>query len=269
MAKRGRPAAAGDRYECGKLRPSNDGAAPMSGALWQRIVANAEKVLGDPKFGTELSRLGVTGQLTGSEVATGFRIAGIYGRFEYYKGLSRSAASPHYIREYISEGAGSDTEMVNLGVAGGRDRDRSFLAEDREQREIEATAAFNDLQNFILPHHRPVLERLCVENRHIGFEGLAVVRIAFAALKLYFADKDGGKGRSRKAQRKPQKRPAEPPAPNIVLRVNPLKTAFLALQRKLSPQLSDDELERVWTTLCALKDRNDFRLAKSEGGSTS
>jgi hypothetical protein len=130
----------------------------------------------DARFGTELTRLGAVGQLTSSEVATGIRVAGVYGRFEYYANQRRSAASPHYIREYISEGAGSDTEAVNFAFKEGRERDRSFNPDDREIRERDAVIAFMALQEILPAEVRAQLEMLCVEDRHVGYQGLIRAR---------------------------------------------------------------------------------------------
>lgn len=272
---RGRPRAEGERYPSGKLKPAaaevaapnEGGRKPISGALWQRMLADGEKVFGDARFGTELGRLGAIGAITPSEVGTGFRIAGIYGRFEYYKNLKRSAASPHYIREYISEGAGSDTELINFTAKEGRERDRSFNVDDREIRETEATAAFKDLQAVLPFEYRGQVEMLCVENIHVGYQGLIRARIGLAIAKEYFSDLE--KGVSRKDRRKKLRRPArtEPALAPKSASLNPFKDAFFAVRRKRSPSIPEADLEQEWNVLCALKSRQDFRREKSERGS--
>src|SRR4051794_36543529 len=81
---RGRPRVEGERYPSGKLKPAGAPApvaSEISGALWQRMLADHAKVFSDTAFATELTRLGATGRLTPREVSTGLRIAGIYGRF--------------------------------------------------------------------------------------------------------------------------------------------------------------------------------------------
>lgn len=269
--KPGRPREEGDRYPSGKLKPATASAgdgtrAPISGALWQRMLADGEKIFGDARFGTELGRLGAVGQITPSEVATGLRIAGIYGRFEYYKNLRRSAASPHYIREFIAEGAGSDTELVNFTAKEGRERDRSFNVDDRELREQDATAAFKELQAVLPFEYRGQVEMLCVENRHVGYQGLIRARIGLAIVKEHFSDREKGTktGTKKKLRRSSSIELAPAPKPAAA---NPFKDAFFAVRRKRSPALSDADLDREWDVLCALKARNDFRREKSESTS--
>lgn len=264
MAKRrGRPPKHGDRYDSGKLKPSVREA--MSGALWQRMLANAERVLRDPKFGTELGRLGAAGDLTPSEVAIGFRIAEVYGRFEFYQNIRRAAASPHYIREMVSEAAGGDSEMED--GPGQNDRGRGFVDTDRDERERQATETFRAFQTHLPHEFRSNVEALCVDDRHIGLQGLQQVRAAFALVKEFFSGKRRGLS---KAERKKLNRPSPLPTPRqtpaIValppVRINALKAAFLAHQRKLLPNLSDDDLETSWNVFCALRDRIAFRLEK-------
>jgi hypothetical protein len=277
---RGRPRADGERYPGGKLKPAArvvevppapaaTGHTPISGALWQRMLADGEKLFRDAKFGTELTRLGAVGQLTPSEVATGIRVAGVYGRFEYYRNQRRSAASPHYIREFISEGAGSDTEAVNFRAKEGRERDRSFNPDSREVREQDAVAAFKALQEILPAEVRAQLEMLCVEDRHVGYQGLIRARIGLAIAKEHFSDE--AKGLSKKDRRLLKMRGriklAPAPKPKVVA-VNSFKDAFMAAQRVVSPHLTDDELDHVWGTICALKARSDFRQEKSERAST-
>jgi len=285
---RGRPRTAGERYPSGKLKPekpepvlkappkvpespASQGRQPVSGAVWQRMLADANKVFSDAKFGTELSRLGAVGQLTASEVATGIRVASVYGRFEYYRNQKRSAASPHYIREYISEGAGADTEAVNFLFKEGRERDRSFNPDDRETREADATYAFKSLQRVIPFEYRAQLEMLCVEDQHVGYQGLIRARLGLAIAREHFADE--AKGISRKQRRLLKQRgrqrlvPLAKPKPKPKA-VDPFKEAFFTVQRTLYPKFTDQDLQKAWDTLCALKARADFRQAKSEHGST-
>lgn len=270
----GRPRADGERYPSGKLRPGAPqpaAATEMTGALWQRMLQDHSKVFSDTAFATELTRLGATKQLNPREVSAGLRVAGIYGRFEYYKGLRRSAASPHYIREYVSESAGADPDanMLNPVLNDDRAIGRAFDVDDREEREKEALRAFKELQS-IIPHTlRASIEALCVENVHIGYQQLAAVRAALALVSDGLPDKTTGLSKKQKRARRKRVRPqlAEPTKAKPI-KLNPLKTAFIGLQRKLSPHLDDDGLERAWETLNALKSREDFRQEKSERGST-
>jgi hypothetical protein len=237
---------------------------PVSGAMWQRMMKDHSKVFGDSIFATELTRLGATGQLTPGEVAIGLRIAGIYGRFEYFKNLSRSAASPYYIREYVSEGAGADSEAINFQAMEGRERDRSFNPDDREEREEAATSAFKGLQACIPMSLRSDVEALCVENIHVGFQQLLAIRQAFAVIGDTLPDSTTGLSKKQRRQLRKKRRPQLAPATKEKpIKVNALKDAFLAVQRRLSPHLNDEELEKAWEVMQTLKSRSDFRLEKS------
>lgn len=264
-ATRGRPRIEGERYPSGKLKPS---AAPgpaseISGALWQRMLADHSKVFSDTAFATELTRLGATGKLTAREVSTGLRIAGIYGRFEHYKNLSRSAASPYYIREFVAEGVAIDAGAVDFtgSDAGEIGRDETF---DREKREQEAVRAFKELQRVLPMSARSHVEALCVENVHVGFQQLIAVREALEIVSDGLPDKTSGLSRKQKRARRKRIRPTlAEPTRAAPIKLNPLKTAFIAVQRRLSPHLDDDGLERAWDVLNTLKSREDFRLEKA------
>lgn len=276
QGKVGRPRQAGDRYPSGKLKPATANASPvvdferkpMTGAMWQRLVTDGQNLFGDQRFATELTRLGAVGELSPSEVATGIRIAGIYGRFEYYQGIKRAAASPYYARGWVAETVDTENDPKSLDQLA-----REFAAEDLEERARQATEEFKDLQ-VAIDHRlrREALERLCVDNRHVSYGELLDAKAAFTALREFFKtmDEGGGKKLTRKERerlraRRRLKRPAKDPSPPLpVDRPNPLKEAYFATQRKLAPHLSGEDLEAAWTILCAMRDRNEFRHGKSK-----
>jgi hypothetical protein len=262
-ATRGRPRIEGERYPSGKLKPvaAPAPASEISGALWQRMLADHTEIFSDTAFATELTRLGATRKLTPREVSTGLRIAGIYGRFEHYKNLSRSAASPYYIREFVAEGVAIDAVDFTGRDAGELGRDEAF---DREKREQDAVRAFKELQRVLPMSARSAVEALCVENVHIGFQQLIAVREALEIVSDGLPDKTTGLSRKQKRARRKRIRPmlAEP-TKAMPIRLNPLKTAFIAVQRKLSPHLDEEGLERAWEFMSALKSREDFRLEKA------
>lgn len=269
----GRPPKAGERYPSGDLKPVKTPAAsdlartPISGALWQRMLANAEKVFGDARFGTELGRLGAIGQLTPSEVSTGFRVAGIYGRFEYYNSLTRSAASPHYIREFVAESQGADA--IDFNPTDKQFREAQGTLYDREERERAASEAFRELQNVIAREFRAEVERLCVENEHVGFQGLIRARLGLAVIKKHFADKEAGRVKKARKIKKRMKLSIEPPQRPAKPNLNPFKDAFFKVQRRINPSIGDQALEQAWETLCAVKALDDFRREKSERANAS
>lgn len=94
MGKRGRPAKAGERYACGKLKPTGD---PVTGALWHRIREHAAKLARDERLASELGRLSFHRQITDAQAAAGFRVGLIYGMFErHYSAPPRKTRSPSY-----------------------------------------------------------------------------------------------------------------------------------------------------------------------------
>lgn len=262
---RGRPRVEGERYPSGKLKPVTS-TVPMpseiSGALWQRMLADHSKVFSDTAFATELTRLGATGKLTPREVSTGLRVAGIYGRFEYYKGLSRSAASPHYIREFVAEGVAIDASGTRFGADDAGELGRDI--DDREAREQESARAFKELQRVLPVAMRAATEALCVENVHVGYQQLLAVKEALGIVDDCLPDKTTGLSRKQKRAKRRRIRPmlAEP-TKAAPIKLNPLKTAFLKAQRALSPHLDDGGLESAWDHFSALKSREDFRLEKA------
>jgi hypothetical protein len=266
--KVGRPPKEGERYPSGKLKPTAPPAsAPpeMTGTLWQRMLQDHSKVFSDTAFATELTRLGATGQLTPREVSAGLRIAGIYGRFEYYKNLSRSSASPHYIREFVSESTGGDADARNFLGKDGAELGRVFDPDDREEREKEATRAFKELQRILPMASRSDVEALCVENIHIGYQQLIATREALKIVIEGLPDKTTGLSKKQKRARRKRVRPSLPePTKAQPIKLNALKTAFIAVQQKLAPHLDDEGLELAWDTMNALKAREDFRHEKAE-----
>src|SRR6201989_2409095 len=102
-AKRGLPSKTGERYKCGKLRPAEPSRQPISPALWQRIKTNGQKIVLDPRLGTELGRLALHDELTSAEVSAGFRIAEIYQTFEHFHGRTRSAAGSSFFRHFVAD----------------------------------------------------------------------------------------------------------------------------------------------------------------------
>jgi hypothetical protein len=235
----------------------------MTGALWQRMLADHSKVFSDTAFATELTRLGATGKLAPSEVSAGLRVAGIYGRFEYYNQVSRAAASPYYIREFVAESVGgNDDGLSSEEIA------RAFDVEAREASEKEAVRAFKELQRVLPMASRAEVEALCVENVHVGYRQLMAVREALAIVIDCLPDKNTGLSKKQKRARRKRVRPSLPePTKAAPIKLNPLKDAFFKVQRKLSPHLDEEGLELAWIALQAFKAREDFRLEKSERNS--
>jgi hypothetical protein len=179
--KRGRPRAEGERYACGKRKPS-DAIAP---AIWQRILTEAKAGAADPKLATELGRLSLHGLLTASQTSAGFKVAEIYGRFERWHGLARNAASPSY--QMGSAASGS-----------------SLMSEDERTEAAErAQVAFLRLQEEIPAYpigSRELLEMLCVDDRAVLPVQLDHVKAMLDHLVRYFGVRAAAKP-SRKLKR--------------------------------------------------------------------
>lgn len=262
--KRGRPRQPGERYPSGKLKPADTDKQPIAPALWQRIRTEGVKFGLDPRLTTELGRLALHDELSSAEVSAGFRIAEIYARYEKFHGLVRSAGGSSFFRQFVADAE----KPIDI-------KDRDILYEfEREREEEEAKAEFELLQEHMPASHRGFVEQLCVDNRPINPHVLRGVR---SVLK-YFAElfKDDKKYRSKRAKKltnndfkikfaKPKKKAAAPPAAVEVKKPaeNKDKSAWLQVQRILRPDLSEEELEKVWSIFVALKARSEFRSSKS------
>ena len=77
----GRSRRAGERYPGGEIKPRDEGDV-RAPTLWRRIKDDAVKGGAHPYAGTVLGRLSIFGLLADAEVAAGFRVAEIVGRYE-------------------------------------------------------------------------------------------------------------------------------------------------------------------------------------------
>ena len=144
MVKRGRRRKAGERYPSGDLKGEYGG---ITATALQRL-----RSLGThPMLETEVGRLLFLDELTPLEATTAFRIAEIYGRYDWSVGRRRSVASPVYEmgRQASAEGADSEFE---------------------ERRRVQAKKDFSALAAILrVPGRglRAAIEELCVDNRFI------------------------------------------------------------------------------------------------------
>lgn len=161
-AKRGRPAKAGDRFPCGRLRPETF----VSGAEWQRL----RRVSRDPRLESELGRLGFLGALSPVEVACGEYIANTYGRLDAALERRRHCRSPSY--EQGRRWHDSLAESVEAAERQRRAlRDLALL-----EAEIDALA------KTLLPGLRRELERLVLHDELPVAGVFPAVRAALASL---------------------------------------------------------------------------------------
>lgn len=145
-----RPAA--DRYPSGQKRES------VSPALIFRIKQHGVKLGMDPRLGTVLGIMGLRKELSDAEVAAGFKIAEIVGRYERMKGIPRrNTASPSYQRGF---GSGNEIDEARMTT----DQVKSHQRLVRR-----ATKAYDALQN-LYPNDRArdIIERVCCDDERIS-----------------------------------------------------------------------------------------------------
>jgi len=253
--KRGRPAKAGERHPCGKLKkPASGKPAGIAPALWQRIKTDAVRLVQDARLGSELARLSVFGDLTVVQTAAGFKMAEIYGRYERVVGLHRSARSAAY----------------DMGH-GDPDLAEERLSEDekevRDERLRRVRNDFHDLQEAVpvYPiHARAMLEALVIEDRPPDATRLPEL----ADLLEHMAKNFGEKWRQRKSGPKPRKQAKalrtaeEAPARKPQVLESPALIGFRAAMATLRPDLADDLVRRAFDLQTVLADRERVRRDK-------
>jgi hypothetical protein len=235
---RGRPKKPGKRHPGGQLVQEPEG---PSLAGWHRIREDAVKLGSNPLIATQLGRLGYAGALTPVEVATGFRIAEIYGRYDRSIGRRRSIASPSY-------------EL-------GRGRDMAAQeSEEARERAQGAARAFGALQAEIAlcPRHiKGPIEELCVEDRACPPGWLPAVRIALGML----ADALGIRRRVGKRKAPSNEAAKIIAAHSVDLKVNPEREAFIETVTRLG-LVDPEDAGGVYGHFRALMERERHRKKK-------
>jgi hypothetical protein len=134
MSRKGRPRKPGERTPIGALKRRNKD--ELTHAHFKRFKAAGRKVGDDGRFGSELGRLGLLDTLTSAEVRAGFRVAGIYARFDRSCNVRRTARSPAYTSALCSrsselhddgEAAKSEFDRLQDEISGFDRRDRAAL----------------------------------------------------------------------------------------------------------------------------------------------
>jgi len=252
LVQSGRPPKSGERYPGGQLKPA-DGREPLSPALLRRIFRSAEEGHGDARLASQVGRLVFYRLLSAAEATTAFQVAEVYGRFEAQSGVRRSTRSPSY----------------ETGFNGGRAGDELAALVDPETIERMRTieAAWLALQDELSDYPRRVraaIETLCVNDEAIGSLLLPDVRKILAKLAAFFRSGRAKKRRRRSALmvvgREHRAIPIDTPAPR---RIDRDKEAWLAVQRKLSPQLDERELQDAYGIFVAMKDRGRFNESQA------
>lgn len=250
--KRGRPAKAGARYPCGKLK---SGIEPIAPALWQRIASEAKKGALDERLGSELGRLFLHAELTSPQIAAGFRVAETYGAFERYKGKRRSTASPSY------EASSRGDHLVAEELVG---PDAMAILEERIR---AAEQKFKALQQWFSNEMIPrgvcnALEELCVEDRNISWIILPRVRETLDKLGLFF-----GFTTARNAAKHAviARKPTLEQDRTIARKPNLDRIYWMEVVRSVSrPDITDDELAAAYEEQRARVAREIFRRSKAK-----
>jgi hypothetical protein len=242
----GRSKRRGERFPGGKLRPGQGG-DPV--AVWQRARLEWVRAGRDPQGATQLGRLGIIGELNESEVAAGFKIAEVYGRYESSIGRRRTAASPSYEvgrgREQVSE---TDAE---------RDRARTVRR------------AFDALSGELAGAERQcgrglkdAVEAVCVEDRVCPAGRLGDVRLALDLIAAHFR-------LDRRRERQRGTNGINRQAPHVPLAHPGGREAFIETLCSIVPDMDADAAEEAFDALIererfdkALMDREKFRMGK-------
>lgn len=255
MGNPGRPKTDGARYDCGKLKPKDE----LAPALVARYRQDVIKFFNDPKLATQLSYLGMLGELTNRQVAAGLRFGEIHNRWRRLERLMRSSPkSPNW------EG----------GFSGAAD-----LAEERmtaEQREtlVEATQKARDDFDWVMEEvpvyprevHNALLD-LCVENQPIPSMVLPEIRAQLNRLAALFDARDKRKrkpsrGGVRPLRAKVEERKEEQPRPKTAQAT--LRAWDKALQ-VLRPDLDEAGRRQAKEIIAALADRERMAAQKERG----
>lgn len=149
IEKKGRKPLAGERYPCGKRRPSDF----RSEAQFQRLKENAMSLGLDPMMTSQAGRLWCMGLLTSRHIATIDYIGKVYAAYEKHvgKGAMRRTRSPSFTPS----------------------TDRAERLEETIEEESDARVAkaeFEQLQSLIpdFPREaRECIERICVDDEAI------------------------------------------------------------------------------------------------------
>jgi hypothetical protein len=234
--KRGRPKKPGKRHPGGQLVQEPEG---PSATAFKRVIDDSVKLSAGALLGTQLGRLGFLKALTPAEVATGFRIAMIYGAYERSIGRRRSAASPSY-----EIGRGRDAAAPE--------------SEEAIERARMAARAFGALQAEIklCPRNvRAALEELCVEDRACLPGCLLAVRVALGML----AEPLGVKRAT--AAPKPQVKHSDQIHKIVNAVINPEREAFIETITRLG-FVPVEDAAGVYGHFRALVEREKFRKGK-------
>ena len=251
--KGGRPRQEGERHPSGKLKAKKPTIEPIAPAMWERVKTDAVRMLKDSRFGSEVGRLSLHGELTSTQASAAYRFAEIYGRFERFHEQRRSAASPSYMA------ASGTEEDKGAKVETPASRTEAELGEQIEAADL----AFEKLQKAMRvfpPNVRAALELLCVEDGLTNPVMLENLRTALDELAGVFRITAAPKKDKAKRVDKLVTKQGEIVAPDAD------KVAWLQALKRLRPDLPDHELSKAYELAVALKVREVVRRQKASAG---
>lgn len=248
----GRPKKDGDRYPGGKLKPGNEGIAP---ALMGRVT-DVVRLCGDPRLATQLSRLGLLGELTNRQAEAGLRLGQIVTRWRRLERMVRSTPKSANLEGGFSGGAEVAEERMTAEQLAAL-QDTAIRAREDYDRVMEEIPVYpREVHNALID--------LCVEDQPISSLLYPEIRAQLNRLAHLLDSRDkrkpsrGGVRPLRATVEKPAERPlAAFRPPDVSLR------ALEAVARKLRPDLDDEALELVKKTWSALVTRDRFRAQKA------
>ncbi len=246
----GRPKQDGERYPSGDLKP-NKGVAP---ALLARLKEVA-KICGNPKLASEVSVLGMKGELTNRQVATALRVGDIHNR---WRRLMRLRSTP---------------KSANLegGFSGAADLAEERMSpeqlsdlEEAIRKASDEVKALNEQIPLYPREAAGALIDLCADNQPIASALLPEIRTALNRISHWFESKDGRRRRPVRGVRplhlhdvKREEKPVPAFKPgDVMLR------AVEQVIRKLRPDLDDDGIKLARDTVATLTARERFRAQK-------
>lgn len=264
-SKRGRPPKQGERFPSGKLKPAKSTIEPIAPALWARLKTEAVRLVGDTRFGSEIGRLSMHGELTAEQASAGFRFAQIYGRFERYKQCRRSAASPSYMAASGTEEDKGATITPETLVSLGDEEllDDEALAE-LMGRITSADLAFRKVQKFMSSYPgnvRAALELLCVDDAVTNPVMLENIRNALDDLAVNLFRIKAAPKEEQKQKRRDVivTRDGGGEVTGELVLPDPDKVAWRAVLRRLRPDMTDAQVDQAYALTVAIKAREVFQ----------
>lgn len=241
-----------ERHPCGKKKqPAKVAAAPKSDAFSptevHRVREHWKKLGADARAGSEVGRLLLSEALTSKEAGAAWKIAEIYGRYEFLHGKRRSARSASY-----ESGRAS---AVNTFVA-------DEVADFNLEAEAAVVAAFKSLpmQGKTFPARlRSRIERLCVEDESIPFGWLAEIKAELEKHADHLGTIKAGKKQKTPAKPKAKETPRKQSTP-IILRE---RQSWIMVMQKLRPDLDEGASIEAFDYFKALAARSEFRKDKA------